>query len=397
MSTADTSELHTKLDQLKNKTTLIVAIASIVGFAALGIAMIYTGCQSFAFVLSGRAKDWFSPLLTGIFLVGPGIPLVILTFRTLYETVAYKSFLKKMYNYAQIDPRLFRTAGEEHLYRMVERVSEQMGVAVPELGIYPSYDLNALAYSFTPKRSVVLISDSLVDPGLYDKQERPIKAEARVTPGELEAIIAHEIGHIRSGDSLATTLLTVAGETCRSCLVAPWKGIIAIAMFFVTFSTGITAFETYEVYETGWGGRKAVQTTDSLPFKLIGLMMAMMFGVFALFASAFYFGGQIIYVVISQLLQCGFSRKREYRADAAAALAVGTEPMIGALTRIYKAEYTVPKNFGGAVRAFHNPHSLTGGSKVNGLLANIFPDAYRTHPQLLERIEALNQGTYIPG
>jgi len=76
-----------------------------------------------------------------------------------------------------------------------------------------------------------------------------------------------------------------------------------------------------------------------------------------------------------------FSRRREFRADAAGAQLAGRGAMVSALQRL-QAEQDLPKQM---------PDTLTAFG-ISGDVRQGFAALFRSHPPLEERIAALQQG-----
>ena len=82
---------------------------------------------------------------------------------------------------------------EEKLYNTVKQLAQKAKLkAIPEVGIFPSPQLNAFATGPTQKRSLVAVSSGLLQ---------------HMDDDELEGVLAHEIAHIANGDMVTMTLL----------------------------------------------------------------------------------------------------------------------------------------------------------------------------------------------
>jgi heat shock protein HtpX len=87
---------------------------------------------------------------------------------------------------------------------------------------------------------------------------------------------------------------------------------------------------------------------------------------------------ELVLGILASIIVMWFSRRREFRADAAGAHLAGSNAMIAALQRL-RAEQGVP---------VHMPDSLTAFG-INGGLKHGLAGLFMSHPPLEERIEAL--------
>src|SRR5207253_777774 len=111
-----------------------------------------------------------------------------------------------------IDP----TTTQPELRKLVETVHELARraqlPAMPEVGVYESYDVNAFATGPSKNNSLVAVSTGLLQ---------------RMTEKEIEGVLGHEISHIANGDMVTMTLI---------------QGVVnAFAMFFSRVLANIIA------------------------------------------------------------------------------------------------------------------------------------------------------------
>src|SRR6188768_2602949 len=85
-----------------------------------------------------------------------------------------------------------RTSDEAWLLQTVQQLAARAGVAMPEVAIYESPELNAFATGATRNSSLVAVSSGLL---------------ARMSRSEVEAVIGHELSHVANGDMVTLTLL----------------------------------------------------------------------------------------------------------------------------------------------------------------------------------------------
>ncbi|MBP3438660.1 MAG: protease HtpX [Sutterella sp.] len=209
---------------------------------------------------------------------------------------------------------------EQYLVDVVRRESQKAGIPMPEVGIYNG-EPNAFATGASKSSSLVAVST-----GLLQIMNRD----------EVEAVLAHEISHVKNGDMVTQTLLQGVMNT-----------------FVVFFSRVI-----------GWVvDRQILRNEDDAPgvgYYVTSLVLDICLG------------------FLASMVVCYFSRWREYHADAGAAEIMGSnQPMINALRRLGSME---PNELPGAVKGF----GISGG--IGSLFA--------THPSIEDRIAALETKRY---
>ena len=85
-----------------------------------------------------------------------------------------------------------RTHQEQWLVSTVQRMAQQKGIGMPEVGIFPAYEANAFATGWNRNNALVAVSQGLLE---------------RFSREEVEAVLAHEIGHVANGDMVTLTLI----------------------------------------------------------------------------------------------------------------------------------------------------------------------------------------------
>lgn len=120
------------------------------------------------------------------------------------------------------------------LHRMVERLCAEADLPKPRIAIMQTPVPNAFATGRNPKHAVVAVTDSIM---------------RLLTPKELEAVLAHELSHVKNRDILTLTVASfiamIAALVMQNFLFAslfsrrggdnPWiiAGIVAIVVYFV--------------------------------------------------------------------------------------------------------------------------------------------------------------------
>ena len=213
-----------------------------------------------------------------------------------------------------------RTRHEQWLLQTVEQLSREAGIKMPEVGIFPAYEANAFATGWNRNDALVAVSQGLLE---------------RFSPDEVRAALAHEIGHVANGDMVTLALI---------------QGVVNTFVMF--FARIFGNFVDKAVFKTEEGRGPAYYIATIVAELVLG--------------------------ILASIIVMWFSRRREFRADAAGAHLAGSNAMIAALQRL-RAEQGVP---------VHMPDSLTAFG-INGGLKHGLAGLFMSHPPLEERIEAL--------
>ena len=214
------------------------------------------------------------------------------------------------------------------LYEVMERLAAKAGLPMPKLYLIPEPAPNAFATGRNPSHASVAVTQGLLE--LMDDEE-------------LEAVIAHELSHVRNYDILTSSIAaTIAGAVTFVAEMGRW------GMFF-----------------GGWGGGR---DDDREGGGLAAILM--------LFLAP----------VAAVLLQLGISRQREYQADASGARMLGHPfGLIRALEKLGAYNNKIPMNI---------PPSTSALCIVAPLAARqVFAGLFSTHPPLADRIAELRNMT----
>ena len=214
-----------------------------------------------------------------------------------------------------------RVSGEERpeiysrLAPIVERLTEKMGLPMPKLWVLPEESPNAFATGRNPEHSSVAVSAGLLE---------------IMSDSELEAVVAHELGHVLHRDILISSVAATMG--------AAITGLARFGMFF-------------------GGGRD-----DEGERRGGGILMFFLAPVAAL------------------LIQMAVSRTREFSADAAAAKYTGSPAgLVNALRKLDSWSQKIPMEASPAMSHMYIFPPILGG------LGRLFS----THPSTEQRIAAL--------
>src|ERR1700722_11701288 len=146
-------------------------------------------------------------------------------------------------------------------YEVVERMTQRMGIPMPKMYVIPTESPNAFATGRNPAHASVAVTHGIL---------------ALLTDEELEAVLAHELGHVSNRDFLISSVVaTLAGAITMIASMGRW------AMLF-----------------GGYGGR---DRDDRGGGGLAGLFML------------------LVAPIAATLIQLAVSRSREYQADATGA------------------------------------------------------------------------------
>ncbi|ABL65602.1 protease HtpX [Chlorobium phaeobacteroides] len=207
---------------------------------------------------------------------------------------------------------------EVWLVDTVSQLSKKAGLAMPEVAIYDGAP-NAFATGPSKSRSLVAVST-----GLLQSMDRK----------QVEAVLAHEVAHIDNGDMVTLTLI---------------QGVLNTFVIFLSrvIAYAIDSFLRSDDDESGSPG---------IGYWISSIIFEIMFG------------------ILASVVVMYFSRKREYRADAGAAVLLGDRrPMIDALRAL------------GGLQAGQLPKEMAASGIAGGGMMALFS----SHPPLESRIAAL--------
>ncbi len=207
------------------------------------------------------------------------------------------------------------------LYNLVENLAISMGLPVPRIEIVDSPSLNAYASGLSPKSAVLGLTTGLLK---------------SLSKDELEAVIAHEMTHIR--------LLDVR--------------LLALATIFTAQAMAVASVIFKPVLKKGFGRFFLVCVSPFFPYQL-GLVLV----------TAVLTGG-----LSALFLRFAISRTREFVADAGACeFTKNPEALISALTKISGREMIA------------NADLMVQSMMIAAPESRIF----QTHPAIAQRIAAI--------
>jgi heat shock protein HtpX len=194
-----------------------------------------------------------------------------------------------------------RNETEAWLVNTVSRQAQQLGIGIPEIGMFQAHEPNAFATGMSRDHALVAVSTGLLE---------------RMSPEEVEAVLGHEMSHVANGDMVTMGLL---------------QGVVNTFVYFLASIAGF--FVDRMLSRTGDDNRGGVG-----PAYYITQMLA-----------------QIVLSILATMIVMAFSRWREFRADAGGARLAGRDDMIKALKALQRAHD--PEDLPGELAAF----GISGG------------------------------------
>ena len=221
---------------------------------------------------------------------------------------------------------------EPKLHGMVERLAAMADMPKPKkIAIMETHVPNAFATGRNPKNAVIAVTRGLM---------------SRLNEGEVEAVLAHELSHVKH----------------RDVMVLTWASIIVImAGFLMQMLFWMSLFGGF-----GGGGRGRGGGGQA--------MMIMM---------AVYVGTIIIYF-LAQLLIMALSRYREFAADRAGSILTGAPMQLAsALSKISNDMYRIPE------KDMRQVEHASAFFIIPALKGKGMASLFSSHPAVEKRIERL--------
>lgn len=217
-----------------------------------------------------------------------------------------------------------------YLYHTVEGLAIAAGLPAPRCYVIEDTAPNAFATGRNPKNSVICVTT-----GLLQKMNRL----------ELEGVIAHEMSHIKNYDMLLQTVAVVM------------VGVVAL-------------LSDWMLRSLWWGGgrRKSRDRSGNAGaiLLLVGIVLA------------------ILSPLVAQLMQLAISRRREYLADASAAMLTRYPAGLASALRKIASD---PEPLEAANKATAHLYIVNPLKNIGGKVNRLFS----THPPIEERIAALEK------
>ena len=173
---------------------------------------------------------------------------------------------------------------EQWLLSAVEHHARNVGVGMPEVGIFNSPEPNAFATGMSRNSALVAVSTGLLQ---------------RMNRQEIEAVLGHEMTHVANGDMVTLTLVQGVVNTFVLFLARVVGNIVDRAVFRSDDGRGIASYLTFYVLQIAFG-------------------------------------------ILATPIVMWFSRWREFRADRGGAQLAGTPNMIAALEELKRVHEPLP-------------------------------------------------------
>lgn len=213
------------------------------------------------------------------------------------------------------------------LHAMIERLAQIADLPKPRVAISNSAVPNAFATGRSPKHSAVAVTRGLLD---------------RLEPAELEAVLAHEMSHIRNRDVMVMTL----------------------ASFFAMVAQLLMRWFFWGGMYGGYGRR---DRRDGSAIFLVYL-------------------ASILVWIISFFLIRALSRYREFAADRGAAILTGApSQLMSALVKISGAMQRIPQ------QDLREVEGMNAFFIIPAVRGNSLSELVSTHPSLERRLERLRE------
>jgi heat shock protein HtpX len=162
------------------------------------------------------------------------------------------------------------------LVETIRKYATEAGIGMPEVGIYDSPEVNALATGMSKNSSLIAVSTGLLQ---------------QMTRQEAEAVLGHEVAHAANGDMVTLALI---------------QGIVNTFVMFLSRVIGHLVDRIVFKTERGQG-----------PAFFVTMIVA-----------------ELVLGILASIIVMWFSRQREFRADRGGASLAGRQNMIAALERL---------------------------------------------------------------
>ena len=173
---------------------------------------------------------------------------------------------------------------EQWLLSAVEHHARNVGVGMPEVGIFNSPEPNAFATGMSRNSALVAVSSGLLQ---------------HMSRQEVEAVLGHEMTHVANGDMVTLALIQGIVNTFVLFLARVVGNIVDRAVFRSDDGRGIASYLTFYVLQIAFG-------------------------------------------ILATPIVMWFSRWREFRADRGGAHLAGTGNMIDALEELKRVHEPLP-------------------------------------------------------
>ena len=215
---------------------------------------------------------------------------------------------------------------EPELFAMVERVAMKAGMPMPKVAVINSMVPNAFATGRNPKNALVAVT---------------VGIRQRLSDRELEAVMAHEIAHVRNRD----------------------MRVLAVANFLVTVTSFLMTMLFWNMLFGGFGRRQ--QSGGIMLVYLVTILV--------------YFAGQLLVLALTRYREYGADHGGAEISGDPGALANALEKISGSMARIPDEDL---RKLQTASAFMIIPAALKGESAMN---------LFSTHPPVEDRVRRLRE------
>ena len=248
----------------------------------------------------------------------------------------FQYFMSDKLVLATTGARVVTAEEEPRLHGIIERLVAIADMPKPKkIAVMDTHVPNAFATGRNPKNAIIAVTRGLLN---------------RLNERELEAVLGHELAHVKN----------------RDVMVLTWASVIVIAAgFLLQMLFWITLFGGFGGGHGG-GGRRDM-----------GQLMIIMLAVYV---------GTIIVYFVSQMLIMTLSRYREFAADRGGAVITGSPlQLASALQKISNDMYRIPE------KDLRKVEHASAFFIIPALKGNAIATMFSSHPKVEERIERLQE------
>lgn len=217
----------------------------------------------------------------------------------------------------------------KNLRDRIEILATKAGIPLPKIYVIPDPALNAFATGRGPNQAHIALTQGIIQ---------------AMTPEELDAVIAHELGHVKNYDIRLMLIVSVLAGV-------------------------LTYLSDFFLRSLFWGGRSRDNDDDrggNPAMLVLGIVFA------------------ILAPLVATLIQLAISRRREFLADATSVeITRYPHSMINALRKLQMDDRPVQRATEGNAHMYIDFPLKDAG----GFLRSLFS----THPPIEERIEAIER------
>ncbi len=217
----------------------------------------------------------------------------------------------------------FPLSASQHywIYRFASKMARKLNIATPDIAVDGSFSVNAKVLPDFMQPSLIVLTQGLLN---------------KLTPDEVEAVVAHELAHVAMRDTLSMSILDF---------------LILLSVWFPVY-LGHLIIDHVFLYK--WRDKNIGFIAGSV-FVLLG------YGLFSLF-------------ILNSI-----NRRCELRADKIAMTCVNPQSFVSALKAVHASESQVPGTLDWCLQSMPEP------------VRNFALRMFLSHPPIPSRIEAVQQ------